>query len=199
MHIIGICGASCSGKTTLAGALARKISGNCYILQQDCYYVDHPDMTMAQLDRINYDDPASFEFGVLKADLNAWLRGESIHEKGYDYTIHRRADTGRILPPPDIVLLEGIHSFYDAELRGLMSLKIFVQVDPDVCILRRLRRDIKERARTVESVERQYLETVKPMLDHHIRHYVDYADIIVPAAGNNRHAIEMISDYINKL
>ena len=162
MLMIGICGASGSGKSTLADELARRLDEPCVLLKQDSYYKDHPDMDFAQRERINYDEPQAFEHGELRADLEALRAGKPITRKGYDYKQHRRCDSNELIYPADVVLLEGIHVFYDPAVRDLLDFKIFIQVDPDICLLRRVQRDIVERARHVDSVARQYLERSSP-------------------------------------
>jgi len=197
MLIIGICGASGSGKSTLAEELANRLDGNCVYLKQDSYYRDHPDMTLEQRESINYDEPEAFEHEALLADLAALRAGNSITAKEYDYSQHRRCDSGELIMPADVVLLEGIHVFYNAAVRDMLDFKIYIQVDPDVCLLRRVSRDIRERGRNVDSVCRQYLDTVKPMYEKHIRNYVEHADIIVAQGGKNARIVDMLAHYIN--
>ena len=197
MLIIGICGASGSGKSTLAKELASRIDGNCVYLKQDSYYKDHPEMTFEERERINYDEPEAFEHAELLADLNAMREGRAISAKEYDYTKHCRCDSNEKIEPADVVLVEGIHMFYDPTVREMLDFKIYIQVDPDVCLLRRVTRDIQERGRSVESISRQYLETVKPMYDKHIRGYVKHADIIVARGGKNARIVDMLAHYIN--
>lgn len=197
MLIIGICGASGSGKSTLAKELARRINRNCIYLKQDSYYKNHPEMTFAERERINYDEPEAFEHAELLSDLGALRAGHAITKKEYDYTNHCRCDSGMTIEPADVVLVEGIHMFYDPKVRAMMDFKIYIQVDPDICFLRRVLRDTQERGRSVESVSRQYLETVKPMYEKHIRSYVEYADIIVAQGGQNARIVDMLAHYIN--
>ena len=197
MLIIGICGASGSGKSTLAKALASRLEKPCVYLKQDSYYKDHPDMCFEERERINYDEPEIFEHDVLREDLLKLKSGQPITSKEYDYTQHRRCDSGALIQPADVVLLEGIHIFYDPLVRELLDFKIFIQVDPDVCLLRRVKRDLRDRGRTIESVYRQYLETVKPMYEKHIRNYVEYADLIVAQGGKNPRIVDILVHYIN--
>ena len=124
-------------------------------------------------------------------------RGEPITTKEYDYTQHRRCDPGGLIQPADVVLLEGIHVFYDPLVRDLLDFKVYIQVDPDVCLLRRVKRDLRDRGRTIESVYKQYLETVKPMYEKHIRNYVEYADLIVARGGKNPRIVDILAHYIN--
>lgn len=197
MLIIGICGASGSGKSTMAKALSQKLERPCIYIKQDSYYKDHPDMCFEERERINYDEPAAFEHDALRDDLMRLRRGERITAKEYDYTNHRRCDPGVIIEPTDVVIIEGIHVFYDPEVRDLLDFKIYIQVDPDVCLLRRVKRDIRDRGRSVESVYRQYLETVKPMYEKYIRNYVEYADLIVARGGKNARIVDILAHYIN--
>jgi len=197
MLIIGICGASGSGKSTLARELAHRLEGQCVYLQQDSYYKDHPDMTFEERERINYDEPQAFDHSALLDDLSALQSGKSITAKAYDYTQHRRCDTDQIIQPADVVIIEGIHVFFDPAVRDILDFKIYIQVDPDVCLLRRVKRDIRDRGRSVESVYRQYLDSVKPMFEKYIRNYVENADIIVANGGKNARIVDMIVHYIN--
>ena len=160
MLIIGICGASGSGKSTLAKALAARLEKPCVYIKQDSYYRDHPDLSFEERSHLNYDEPEIFEHDVLREDLLRLREGKPITTKDYDYTQHRRCDPGITLEPADVVIIEGIHVFYDPEVRDLLDFKIYIQVDPDVCLLRRVKRDIRDRGRSVESVYRQYLDTV---------------------------------------
>jgi len=126
----------------------------------------------------------------------ALAEGRPILEKGYDFTIHRRRDLDRLIEPGDVLIVEGIHAFYDARLRGLMDLRIFMQVDPDICLLRRALRDIHERARQIDDIAEQYLSTVKPMYEQYVRNYVVYADLIVAGGGQNQLIVEMLSHFV---
>ena len=196
MLIIGICGANGSGKSTLAKALAARLEKPCVYLKQDSYYKDHPDMSFEERERINYDEPEAFEHEALRDDLARLRAGKPILAKEYDYTQHRRSDPGAVIEPADVVLLEGIHVFYDEQVHDLLDFRIYIQVDPDVCLLRRVKRDLRDRGRTIESVYRQYLETVKPMYEKHIRNYVEYADLIVARGGKNPRIVDMLAQYI---
>ena len=196
MLTIGICGASGSGKSTLAEELQQRIERPCILLKQDAYYRDHPDMDFSARERINYDEPEAFEHDVLRDDLFALRSGKPITVKSYDYKLHRRNDPGELIQPAEVVLLEGIHVFYDPEVRDLLDFKIFIQVDPDVCLLRRVKRDLRDRGRTIESVYKQYLETVKPMYEQYIVNYINVADFAIMRGGKNKMAIDCISAYL---
>lgn len=197
MLTIGICGASGSGKTTLAEELAAKIHGNAILLNQDAYYRNHPSLTFAEREKLNYDEPGIFEHDALYEDMRALIAGEPVCRKAYDFTNHRRADTDAVITPADVLIIEGIHVFYDARVRELMDFKIYINVDADICLLRRVQRDILERKRSVEGVASQYLTTVKPMFERWIRNYIDYADLIVTRGGKNQRIVDILAFYIN--
>ena len=197
MLVIGICGASGSGKSTLARELEAKLDKRCVYLKQDSYYKDHPDMSFEDRERINYDEPEAFEHEALRADLFALREGRPITAKEYDYSEHRRCDSTELIYPADVVLIEGIHVFYDDAVRDLLDFKIYIQVDPDVCLLRRVKRDLRDRGRNIEGVYRQYLDTVKPMYEKYIRNYVEYADLIVNRGGKNAKIVDILAHYIN--
>lgn len=130
MILIGICGASGSGKSTLADALANRLGDRCLVIQQDCYYRDHPDLSFAERAKLNYDEPGIFDHDLLLHDMNTLISGQPITRKAYDYTQHRRADTDELIYPHDVVILEGIHCFFDPRLMKLMFLKLYMKVEP---------------------------------------------------------------------
>jgi len=197
MLVIGICGASGSGKSTLARELEARLSKRCVYLKQDSYYRDHPDMSFEERVHINYDEPQAFEHDLLRADLEALRNGKPITAKDYDYVEHRRCDTVAMVEPAEVVLIEGIHVFYDEKVRELMDFKIYIQVDSDVCLLRRVKRDIRDRGRSIDGIYSQYLDTVKPMYEKYIRNYIKYADLIVAQGGKNARIVDILAHYIN--
>jgi len=197
MLVIGICGASGSGKSTLARELEAKLNKRCVYLKQDSYYKDHSDMSFEERERINYDEPEAFEHEALSADLQLLREGKAITAKDYDYANHRRCDSDARIEPADVVLVEGIHTFYDEKVRELFDFKIYIQVDPDVCLLRRVKRDIRDRGRSIDGIYRQYLDTVKPMYEKYIRNYIEYADLIVNRGGKNAKIVDILAHYIN--
>ncbi|HIS02167.1 MAG TPA: uridine kinase [Candidatus Excrementavichristensenella intestinipullorum] len=197
MLMIGICGASGSGKSTLAAALAGAIQGRCVLLAQDSYYKNHPDLPFSQREKINYDEPDAFEHDLLLGDLKELAAGRPITRKAYDYAQHLRCDSPELIQPADVLILEGIHCFYDAGVRDMLDFKIYIRVDPDICLLRRVKRDILKRGRQIEGIAAQYLSTVKPMYDRYIRGYIDYADVIVAGGGKNKRIVDILATYIN--
>lgn len=197
MVIVGVCGASGSGKSTLAEKIATSITCDTLILGQDCYYKDQSHLPFDTRTKINYDKPDIFDYEELLNDVTLLSLGQPISRKGYDYVEHRRADPGDLIPAPDVLILEGIHIFHDEALCNKMSLKVYMQVDVDICLLRRIERDINERGRSIASIADQYLRTVKPMYEQYISKYVDVADFAVMRGGHNRMAIDAISAYIS--
>jgi len=197
MVIVGICGASGSGKSTLARRIQDSLSCSCVIIGQDCYYRNFPDMPFEQRLKLNYDEPAIFDFDEMFADVQTLSRGEPISTKGYDYVTYLREDAPDVpIAPPEVLILEGIHMFYDKRLCELMALKVYLHVDVDVCLLRRIKRDIKVRARTIDNISEQYLDTVKPAYETYIKGYIGDADFAVMRGGKNRMAIDAISAYL---
>ncbi|MBQ3079118.1 MAG: uridine kinase [Clostridia bacterium] len=198
MLIIGICGASGSGKSTLAKELQCKIKGRTILINQDAYYRDHAYLPFDERAKINYDEPHVFEHDELLYDVKQLREGKRITRKAYDYAHHCRADAkGEYIDPAETLIIEGIHAFYDERLRNLMDFKIFIRVDPDICLLRRVCRDITERDREITGIAEQYLSTVKPMYDKYIRNYIDFADLIVAGGGKNAKISDILAFYIN--
>lgn len=197
MLFIGVCGASGSGKSTLADSLAARLGERCFVLQQDCYYKDHPHLSFEERVVLNYDEPEIFDHDLLLSDVQMLLRGEPITRKAYDYARHCRADTQELIQPPQVLILEGIHSFHDPRLCELMFLKLYMNVEPDICLLRRIQRDIKERGRDIDGISMQYLATVKPMYDKYIKNYVASADVIVAHGGRNARIVDILAGYVS--
>ena len=198
MLFIGICGASGSGKSTLAHALEEKLGKErCLVLQQDAYYRDHSHLTFEQRVKLNYDEPGIFDHDLLLEDIQQLLRGGGITRKGYNFSEHRRDDRpDEIILPEDVLILEGIHCFHDKRLTDLMFLKLYMQVEPDSCLLRRIERDIVERGRDIQGIEEQYLNSVKPMFDRYIRNYIKDADVIVANGGKNARIVDILAGYV---
>ena len=198
MLFIGICGASGSGKSTLAQELATMVNKSILIINQDAYYFDHPDLTFEERCHLNYDEPGIFDHDLLLEDVRSLLDGQKVARKRYDYSKHARADRpGEFLEPHDVIIVEGIHAFYDERLRSHMDLKLYMHVEADICLLRRIERDIMERGRSIESISTQYMTTVKPMFDRYIRNYEQYADVIVAGGGKDAKITEILAGYIN--
>lgn len=196
MLFIGICGASGSGKSTLAEALKERLGDRCYVIQQDAYYRDHPHLTFEERALLNYDEPEIFDHDLLLEDMKKLMDGQPITKKRYDYGQHRRNDSDELVYPHEVMILEGIHCFYDERLCERMYLKLYMNVEPDICLLRRIQRDIKEREREIDGISLQYLSTVKPMYDKYIRNYVEHADVIVAHGGRNARIVDILAGYV---
>ncbi|GAF09223.1 uridine kinase [Paenibacillus pini JCM 16418] len=165
MLIIGIAGGTGSGKTTVARSVIERLeSSKVTFISQDSYYKDHSSLSMAERELINYDHPFAFDNGLLTEHLSLLKEGKTAFAPVYDFTVHARSEVETLeLKPSNIVILEGLHVLSDENLRALLDIKVFVDTDPDVRILRRVVRDIEERGRTIQSIRQQYLNTVKPM------------------------------------
>ncbi len=191
--LIGITGGTGSGKSTIADALYSNFSKDCIaMIQQDMYYKDQSHLSFEERTKTNYDHPMAFDNDLLVQHLKALINGESIEKPSYDFTIHNRSNETTTVEPRDIILLEGILILEDERIRDLLDIKVYVDTDADIRILRRLVRDINERGRTIESVIDQYLTVVRPMHMQFTEPSKRYADIIVPEGGHNYVAIDLL-------
>ena len=190
--IIGIAGGTGSGKTTLTRRLKETFGDDVSIVYHDNYYKAHNDMTYEERAALNYDHPDAFDTGRMVEDLKRLLAGDTIQCPVYDYSIHNRSAETVEIRPTKVVIVEGILIFAAPALRELMDIKIFVDTDADVRILRRIARDVKERGRSLDSVISQYLNTVKPMHEQFVQPSRQYADIVVLEGGHNLVALDMI-------
>ncbi len=194
--VIGIAGGTGSGKTTLTRHLVETFGNDVSVIYHDNYYKAHPNMTYEERAALNYDHPDAFDTDLMVRDLNALCLGATIHCPVYDYAIHNRSDQTVEVRPAKVVIVEGILIFHPKELRDLMDIKIFVDTDADVRILRRILRDVKKRGRSLDSVIGQYLDTVKPMHEQFVQPSRQHADIVVPEGGRNLVALDMITQRI---
>ncbi len=196
--IIGFCGGTGSGKTTLAERVIKAIGVDGVLLSMDFYYADNKDMPFEERVKINYDHPNAFDTDLLISHLKDLKEGKSIVHPTYDYANHVRSDKWVSLDSAKVIIVEGILLFENKDLVDMMDIKIFVDTDADVRILRRLCRDVKERGRNMDSVVNQYLTTVKPMHERFVEPSKRVADIIVPVGGHNEVAFNMICSTIKK-
>ena len=194
--IIGIAGGTGSGKTTLTRKLLETFGEDVSVVYHDNYYKRLDELTYEERCKVNYDHPDSFETDLMVEDLKRLASGETIYCPVYDYTIHNRSNDFVEVRPTKVVIVEGILIFEHKELRDLMDIKIFVDTDADVRILRRILRDVKERGRSLESVISQYLTTVKPMHEQFVQPSRQFADIVVLEGGHNLVALDMIVERI---
>ncbi|MBQ2876710.1 MAG: uridine kinase [Clostridia bacterium] len=196
--IIGIAGGSGSGKTTLARNIANHFGDKIAILRHDDYYKEHSDLPYEERNKLNYDHPDAFDTPLLIKHLDALRQGHPIDCPTYDYTQHNRSDKTRRIEPRAVILIEGILILSDPRVVERLDMKIYVDTDADVRIIRRIVRDTKKRGRSLESVISQYLDTVKPMHEAFVEPSKRLADIIIPEGGKNPVAYGMIIDKIEK-
>jgi uridine kinase len=190
--IIGIAGGTGSGKSTVTRAIQAQITNNITLIQQDNYYCNFSHLSESERSTINFDHPTSFDTELLIKHLKLLKKSTAIKMPIYDFTRHQRTEKTILKLPSRIIIVEGILIFENKELREMMDIKIFVDTDADVRILRRITRDIKERERTLESVIDQYYETVRPMHIEFVEPSKKYANIIIPEGGFNTIGIDMI-------
>ena len=191
--IIGVTGGSGSGKTSVSRAIFDQLHGHSLMmLQEDSYYKSQDDVPFEERTKVNYDHPNAFDTDLLIEQLEDLLSWKTIEIPVYDYAAHTRSKEVVVQEPREVIIVEGILTLNDARLRDLMDIKIFVDTDDDIRIIRRIQRDIEERGRTLQSVIDQYLETVKPMYHQFIEPSKRYADIIVPEGGENQVAIDLL-------
>lgn len=198
--IIGISGASASGKSLLANTIVNELgSDQVVVISEDSYYKDHSNIPFEERTKINYDHPNSLDHELLYQHLLQLQAGECIEVPTYNHSMHIREKATRKIGQHSIIVLEGILLFVEKPLRELMDIRIFMETALDICLIRRLSRDINERGRTLDSVIKQYDETVRPMFLQFIEPSKRYADIIVPRGGGNRIAIDMIKAKMREL
>ena len=198
--IIGVAGGSCSGKTTVSRLIFHNLMDkSLMIIHEDSYYKDQSDKTPAERKRTNYDHPLAFDNDLLLAQLKQLIHRHAIDEPVYDYTVHNRSHRTRHQEPKDVIILEGILTLYDKRIRDLMDIKVYVDADDDIRLIRRLRRDTKERGRSLDSIIQQYLETVRPMFHQFIEPTKRYADVIIPEGGHNHVAIDLLTTKVRSI
>ncbi len=192
--IIGIAGGTASGKTTIAKKLYESTAstGTVALIRLDDYYKDAADLSMEERRKINFDHPDSYDSKLLISHLNKLKRGEAIEKPTYDFVNYVRSNITETIEPCDIIIVEGIMLFAIPELRKMFQMKIYVDTADDVRFIRRLRRDIENRGRTLESVVNQYMATVRPMHETFVEPSKRYADIIVPEGGKNMIAVDVL-------
>lgn len=198
--VIGVTGGSGSGKTSVTKAIYHKFKGHSIlILEQDYYYKDQSHLPFEERLKTNYDHPLAFDNDLLIEHIKRLLQFKSIEKPVYDYSIHTRSNQSIHVEPKDVIILEGILVLEDERLRDLMDIKLFVDTDADLRIIRRLKRDIRDRGRTMESVIDQYVNVVRPMHNQFIEPTKRYADIIIPEGGRNRVAIDLVATKIKTI
>jgi len=198
--LIGIAGASGSGKTLIANNIFESLgSDKAVIIQEDSYYKDLSGLTIEERAMSNFDHPDAFDYDLLAKDLTKLLEGEKISHPIYDYKTHTRTKETKTVGPADLIILEGILILNNAQLRKLMDIRVFTETALDICFIRRFKRDTIERSRTADSVIQQYNETVRPMYFQFVEPSKQYADILIPRGGKNKVAIDILATKIGKL
>ena len=196
--VIGIAGGTGSGKTTLANHIKGEFGGDVTLIKHDNYYRAHDDLTLDERKKLNYDCPDAIETELLVEHLAALKRGEGIDCPVYDFTEHNRSKLTARVEPSKVIMIEGILIFADRRLCDMMDIRLFVDTDADVRLSRRIRRDVNERGRTLDSVLDQYISTVKPMHEQYVEPSKKNANVIIPDGGENLVALEMIIQQIRK-
>ncbi|MBQ7499842.1 MAG: uridine kinase [Clostridia bacterium] len=195
--IIGIAGGTGSGKTTITRSIVERFGDNVTVLYHDDYYREQHSLSYEERCKINYDHPKAFDTELFLSHLDKLRSGEQIFSPVYDFTIHDRSDKTKPVTPAPVIIVEGILILAERALTDRMDIKIFVDTDADVRILRRLARDVKERGRSIDSVIGQYLNTVKPMHEKYVEPSKKMADIIVLEGGRNAVALDLIMNKID--
>ncbi len=200
--IIGIAGGTGSGKTSISNLIVedlKKYGCNLVLLEQDSYYKDNKDLSFEKRSKLNYDHPNSIDFKLLIKHIKDLKEGKDIEKPIYDFTTHLRTDEKVLLKAQDIIIVEGILLYSVEELRNLFDVKIFVDTDDDIRLLRRIERDMKERGRSFENIKEQYINTVKPMHLEFVEPSKRYADVIIPRGKSNKVGVKMVSSRIKYL
>jgi uridine kinase len=198
--VIGVAGGTGSGKTTVAKEIYSEFANQSILMiEQDAYYKDQSDIPMEERLQTNYDHPLAFDNDLLIKHIEQLLQYKPIEKPVYDYAQHTRSSEIIPIEPKDVIILEGILVLEDKRLRELMDIKLFVDTDADIRIIRRMARDIRERGRTIDSVIEQYTSVVRPMHLQFIEPTKRYADIIIPEGGQNRVAIDLMVTKISTI
>ncbi len=202
--IIGIAGASASGKSLIAKTIYEELcrdlgTDQIGVIAEDAYYKDQTHLSMEGRVQTNYDHPKALDHELLAQHLSALKQGQAVDIPKYDYSVHNRMDECVPMTPKKVIILEGILLLTDPQLRDLMDASVFMDTPLDICFMRRLSRDVAERGRTMESVMQQYTDTVRPMFLQFIEPSKQYADIIVPRGGKNRIATDILKTRIQHL
>ena len=190
--VIGIAGGTGSGKTTITRKLMQRFGPDVSVIYHDNYYKAHHDMSYEERSKLNYDHPNAFDTDLLVQALRDLKAGKTVTCPVYDFTVHDRSDRTITVKPAKVIVVEGILIFQNRDLCRMMDIKIYVDTDADVRILRRIVRDVRKRGRTLESVVNQYLSTVKPMHEQYVEPSKKNADIIIPEGGHNKVALDMV-------
>ena len=191
--IIAIAGGSGSGKSTVARRIAEALTpASVAFIDMDAYYRNHTELTLEERRHLNWDHPDAFDLELLASQLETLALGEAVEKPVYDFVSHLREERTVRIPPSDVVVIDGILLLVDARIRDVCEVKVFVDTDADIRLIRRIRRDVKKRGRSIDEILEQYLTTVQPMHLQFVEPSKRYADIIVPRGGHNTVAIDLI-------
>lgn len=196
--VVGIAGGSASGKTTVVNKVKEFFGDNITVIGHDNYYKAHDDMTYEERTHLNYDHPNAFDTERMIEDVKKLKEGQTVEIPVYDYSVHNRSDRTQTVTPQRVVVLEGILLLYDAALRDLMDVKIFVDAPADERLVRRIKRDMAERERSLQSVLSQYQDTVRPMHEQFVEPTKAYADVIIPRGGENHVGIGILRSFLEQ-
>ena len=196
--IVGIAGGSASGKTTVVNRIKEFFGDGITVIGHDNYYKAHDDMTYEERTHLNYDHPNAFDTERMIEDVKKIKAGEIVDIPVYDYGAHNRSHKTQTIMPQRVVVLEGILLLYDAQLRNLMDVKIFVDAPADERLVRRIKRDMAERERSLQSVLTQYQDTVRPMHEQFVEPTKAYADVIIPRGGENHVGIGILRSFLEQ-
>ena len=198
--LIGIAGGTGSGKTSIANAIAAGFDpSEVSIIQQDSYYKDLSTLSMEERSSMNFDHPDAVDFDLMKDQLIDLLNGQSVNIPEYDYSTHTRTNRTRVMEKQNIIIIEGILALFDPDVRNLMEIKIYVETADDMRFIRRLKRDVQKRGRTLTSVIQQYYKSVRPMHIQFVESTKKYADIIIPEGSHNKVGIDILQTKIMSL
>ena len=194
--IVGIAGGTASGKTTIVRRIKEKFGDDIVVINHDSYYKAHDDLSYEDRSKLNYDHPDAFDTDMMIEHIKMLKENKEVDIPVYDFSIHNRADATVHVMPKKVIIVEGILVLENRELRELMDIKVYVDTDADERLMRRIIRDMAERARSIESILSQYRDTVKPMHEQFIEPNKKYADIIIPRGGENLTGISILQEHL---
>ena len=197
--LIGIAGGTGSGKSTMIRRIKKEFGEQITVISHDFYYKRHDHLTLEERAKLNYDHPNAFDTDLMLRHINSLKAQKKVERPVYDFTVQNRTDETVTLYPAKVIIVEGILIFENRRLRDMCDIKVFIDTDADVRVLRRIMRDVRERGRSLESVVRQYLSSVKIMHDQFVEPGKKYADIVVPEGGYNEVALQMLMHQISIL
>ncbi len=197
--IVGIAGGTASGKTTIVRKIKESFGDDIVVINHDSYYKAHNDLSYEDRTKLNYDHPDSFDTERMIEDVQKLKNNEEVDIPVYDFSIHNRVDATVHIIPKNVIIIEGILVLENKALRDLMDIKVFVDTDADERLMRRIRRDMEERARSIDSILTQYRDTVKPMHEQFIEPSKKYADIIIPRGGENLTGIAILQQHLKMM